>query len=310
MATKHVFFIAAIFIALSYSCKKEENKWNPKDPDSAPIISIDRFSDQAGNLMKRSENPELPEANTAINFDNEPFITQSFGPEGQVVKYYNFDMQPLPPIPVYVLVYADNKEVPNQLSIFDVVPGELTYNDFWQMYMVRVPDDYQANSITSYKGIIDAGLSIEKTLDIVNCPIIPEGSTANLRLSDETNDILQAWCRDSIVYYFTFMEKVLKADEIGLTPVSDIFVCFNKNPDTNDPTSGPASGFVKEAGSNQTHNVISTIPEDEDYSALWTVQIYNNSYFDRVSDLESVKKAEIVMPDGGFVNCPVVFIAD
>ena len=45
----------------------------------------------------------LPAANAAVNFDQAPFITKGKGPTGQNVEYYNFDVQPVNPAPIYVL---------------------------------------------------------------------------------------------------------------------------------------------------------------------------------------------------------------
>ena len=73
------------------------------DHDTAQRASIDRFSAQAGNLFVRDGSNGLPGANEAVNFDQEPFLSQGFGPDGSVVSYYNFDVQPTAPAPIFVL---------------------------------------------------------------------------------------------------------------------------------------------------------------------------------------------------------------
>src|SRR4051812_8341828 len=65
-----------------------------KDPATAPKASIDRFSDAAGHLQKRSASPALPAANKPVDFDQGPFITTGYGPHGENIRYYNFDVQP------------------------------------------------------------------------------------------------------------------------------------------------------------------------------------------------------------------------
>ena len=50
---------------------------------------------------------------------------------------------------------------------------------------MTVPADYEANTMTSHSQIADAEYGIEETTTIVNCPIVPEGSTAELRLAEE-----------------------------------------------------------------------------------------------------------------------------
>src|SRR4051812_9099098 len=76
----------------------------PSDPDTAEKVAVDRFSDQAGHLQKRSASPDLPAANAPVDFDQGPFITQGFGPQGEVVQYYNFDVQRKVAAPIYVLM--------------------------------------------------------------------------------------------------------------------------------------------------------------------------------------------------------------
>jgi len=302
-------FVFSIAVILTACSNDNEVKPIAKDPDKAEIVVIDRFSD-AAVLMKRSADSNMPAANAPINFDEAPFKTQSLGPDGQVVRYYNFDVQTLLPAPIYVLVKgANNTPVEGQLNIIDVIPGEEKYSDFWQIYFVTVPDNYLSNSISSYNEIIDKGYSIEKQSAIVNCPVVPYGSTANENVFGATNSLHRGWYKGKVVYYFTYDEKELHADNLGLTPVSPIYVTFNINPNETNPESGPPSGFVMETGGLQTHNVIETIPSDDDYSPLWSVYIYDNADFDNVSDLNTVKAANILMENAMYVNCPVVYVA-
>src|SRR5882724_6085172 len=113
----------------------------PRDPQTAEKASIDRFSAAAGHLMVRDATNGLPGANGAIDFDSgAPFITVGLGPsDGKPVKYYNFDVQPTGPAPIYVL-FRDGETAPvsGQLNIVDVLPGDAGYNDFWQVTMVTV----------------------------------------------------------------------------------------------------------------------------------------------------------------------------
>src|SRR5690242_10166149 len=46
-----------------------------KDPATAAKAAIDRFSDAAGHLQKRSASPALPGPNQPVDFDQGPFIT-------------------------------------------------------------------------------------------------------------------------------------------------------------------------------------------------------------------------------------------
>ncbi len=276
---------------------------NPADHATAVRTSIDRFSAEAGNLFVRSEGSTLPEANVAINFDEAPFVTRGFGPAGELVEYYNFDVQPTAPAPIYVL-FRDGEDAPvaGQFNIVDVVPGDEDYNDFWQPVKVTVPADYVANTITSAEGL--AGLPMEPLDAIVNCPIVPEGSMATQRLSSANGaGLVNGWYKDEAVFYFEFGEAAL-APVGGEVPLSPIYVTFNINPDQ--PDGGPPSGFLTEEGSAQTHNVLATLPGDAAYSPLWVVNIYDNADFGSVSDLASAQSATILAPGAANVNCPVV----
>lgn len=282
------------------------------DPETAEHVEVDRFSESAGTLQVRTAENGLPGPNQPIDFDREPFITRGLGPNGEPVRYYNFDVQPLAPAPIYVLFRAgETTPVAGQLNIVDVVPGVAGYSDFWQIMKVTVPADYMANSVASLAEIEDAGYDIEPTSDIVNCPVVPEGSTARLRAGGESAGLHRGWYQGRIVHYFSFEEAPLEVAG-GQVPVAPIYVTFNVNPDPADPASGPASGFVTEGDSEQTHNVLTALPGDPDYSPLWSVNVYDNQAFDSVTDLASVEdeaQVSVLATNVAIVNCPVVNIA-
>lgn len=275
-----------------------------KDPATAPKASIDRFSAEAGHLMVRDGSNGLPGANMPIDFDQAPFITRGLGPTGEHVRYYNFDVQPVSPAPIYVLFRAgESMPVAGQLNIIDVIPGDAGYNDFWQVHKVTVPSGYVANTVTSYEEIMTNGFSVESTSTLVNCPVVPEGSTATLRFGTGSSMLHTGWYKGNTVRYFTFEERALTGTVVPLSP---IYVMFNVNPDQQD--GGPASGFMTENGSAQTHNVVATVPNDAAYSPLWSVQVLDNAAFDGVSTLESATQATVLGVSVATVNCPVVVI--
>lgn len=278
----------------------------PKDPDTAPRVTVDRFSEEAGTLMIRSDENNLPGPGEPIDFDQPPFITQGLSPDGSPVRYYNFDVQSTTPAPIYAL-FRDGESQPmeGQLNIVDVIPGDDGYNDFWQIHKVTVPEDYTANTATSLEDLEEAGYPMEATDMLVNCPIVPEGSTADLRGGDESSGLHMGWYRDQIVTYFTFEEKALTTVGQGQVPTSPIYVSFNINPGQDG--GGPASGFMTESGSMQTHNVVATTPSDMDYSPLWLVNVYDNADFNSVMDLSSAQDANILASGVATPNCPIVW---
>lgn len=274
------------------------------DPDTAAKTTIDRFSSEAGTLFVRNAENGFPEAGEPIAFDD-GFLTQGFGPDGELVKYYNFDAQPTRPAPIYVFFEEGaDAPVPGQLNVIDVVPGDAGYNDLWQVVKVTVPAEYVANSITSVQELSSAGLDLEFTPTLVNCPVVPEGSTAVLRTTPEQNkELVRGWYNGEVVYYFEFGEAPLTLTGDAQAPLSPIYVTFNVNPE--EAGGGPASGFVLEPGSEQTHNVLASLPGQPSYSPLWAVSIYDNADFDSVLDWTSAALANVLVPQGPNVNCPV-----
>jgi hypothetical protein len=135
--------------------------------------------------------------------------------------------------------------VSGQLNVIDSIPGDPGYNDFWQVMMVTVPADYVANTVTSMEDITKAGYALTATSMLVNCPVVPDGSTATLRYTSAESAALQrGWYKHQVVKYFTFAEGSIATDGQGSVPLSPIYVSFNVNPDPNNPASGPPSGFM------------------------------------------------------------------
>jgi hypothetical protein len=97
----------------------------PIDPDHAPIAAVNRFSDSAGTLLRRSADTRLPGPNEPIDFDRPPLNTLGFSPAGEPVLYYHLDVQSTTPAPAYIL-YREGEDDPvqGQLDIIDTLPGE------------------------------------------------------------------------------------------------------------------------------------------------------------------------------------------
>lgn len=274
------------------------------DPMKAERASIDRFNGAAGHLQMRDAMNHLPGPNAPVDFDMPPFVTTGLGPHGETVMYYNFDVQATAPAAIYVLFKkGESSPVKGQLNIVDVIPGDPGYNDFWQINKVTVPADYTTNSIGSLQALKAAGFPITPTNMIVNCPIVPSGSTATHRLSGNDTGLHEGWYQNKIVTYFNFLEAPLMTTADGMVPVSPIYVAFNVNPGM--ANGGPPSGFKMAAMSMQTHNVVATLPGDKGYSPLWSVSPYDNMYFDKVMKLDSVMDSIVLAQGVANVNCPI-----
>ncbi len=293
---------------------------------TAPVASIDRFSDTAAHLWKRSAIATLPAANAPIPFDSAalPFLVHGFGPKGEDIHYYNFDVAPLVPRPVYILTNALGRPIPGQLPITDAIPGDASYSDLSDLQTVTVPAGYVANTITAASDLLGkiasdpTDYALTDTNLIRNLVIVPAGSTANLHLAGGPAPLEHGWYRGQLVSWLVFDEAVTSQqttlDTSGAQPAIatnaphiDIYVTFNKNPDPNDATSGPASGFMVD-GTGRAHNVVSVLPPSIAYSPLWDIDIYNNSAFASVHDLPSAQAAPLLALNAAEVNCPVVEI--
>ncbi|WP_436902207.1 hypothetical protein [Halovenus halobia] len=287
----------------------ENGGMEPTDPAEASRASIDRFSEEAGTLLVRTEENGLPGPDEPIDFDQGPHITQGYGPDGTTIEYYNFDVQPTAPAPIYAFFYENGDPVEEQLNIIGVKPGDSGYNDFWRVNTVTVPDDYEANTITSVGGLTSMDYDIQQTNMIKNCPVVPEGSTASKHYGDDLDEppLVDGWYEGEVVSYFLFQEDTYETMD-GSVPLSPIYVSFNTNPGMDG--GGPASGFMTEEMSAQTHNVVATLPGDAGYSPLWMVNVYDNADFDSVSDLDSATDANILAEGAAMVNCPVVSMGD
>jgi hypothetical protein len=285
------------------SCKKDSTTTNVtgKDITTAEKVSVDRFSSTFAHLMVRTATNGMPAANASINFDVAPFITKGLSPTGAVTEYYNFDVQPTTPDDIYVLFKAGaTSPVAGQNNIIPTIPGDVGYNDFWVVNKVTVPETYVANSLTSEAEILASGYSISKTNMIVNCPVVPFGSTASKKYGGGSQSLTWGWYKNKAVAYFSFEEKALSATATGSVPTSPIYVMFNDN------MQGPASGFKVEMGTMQTHNVLATAPSDASYSPLWQVHMVDNAGFASISNLATAQSANILNPNAALVNCPTV----
>jgi hypothetical protein len=240
--------------------------------------------------MVRGGRQKFPEPGQPIDFDQPPFITQALGPDGGIVRYYNFDVQRDVPASIYRLTRAGtHAAIPGQLDIIDTLPGDPAYSDFFQLAWVEVPGAFVAHA---YADIATLRVTREPTL--LDCPIVPHGSTA--REGDGVAPAVptQLWYRGVTVDCLLFGAP-LEGDKV---PTSPIYVTFGHEPD---------AGFKHVGTTPQTHNVVLSVPGDTAYSPLWDVHIYDERAFERVHDASSAEKARIIKA-GPLVNCPVVTV--
>lgn len=298
---KRLFSIAALIMIFG-ACKKGQESPKGKDINKAPRVSVDRFNSSSGHIFVRGSDINLPGPNEPINMDKAPFIVNGLTKNGAPSTYYTFDVQSPHPDDIYVFFKKSNPlvEITEQHHVIPSLPGEGDYTDFWVVNKVIVPDNYVPNTLTSEDEINASGYSIEKTNMIVNCPVVPFGSTAKLKWGGGSQKLVICWYKDSASAYFNFDEAPLASTASGDVPIADIFVMFNDN------AAGPSSGFKTEPGTTQTHNVLDSSPGDADYSPLWANHVLDNADFEQVKNLATAQSAHELNPNLGLVNCPVV----
>jgi hypothetical protein len=260
--------------------------------ERAGAIAIDRFSARAGHLMVRDASNHLPGPDDPIDFDQPPFLTHGLGPDGVRVHYYNLDVQPDRPARLFRFVTPGTTEpVAGQPDVVDALPGDPGYSDFWQVGLVPMPAGAAPGSITSLDEIRARGLVATPTPQVIDCAIVPRGSTA--REGDPVR--VELAYRGRLVECLRFGAPLALAGDV--VPTSPIYVTFARE-----------HVFRTEPGAAaQTHNVVLSVPGDVDYSPLWAVHIYDPAAFDRVHDEASALAAPLAK-QGPHVNCPVVWV--
>ena len=216
---------------------------------------------------------------------------------GEEVQYYDFGMHtPLTSgdsvatAPIWVLIHEmmdgeDPQFVEGQHNIVDVIPGDDGYSDLWQVMLVEVPDDYEADSIRTAAEINEMAYPVTETEMYVNCPIIPDGTEL-----ESGEPLIQGWYQGEPVFYPDFGLNIAFAIPIW---------AFITGMDSD---GNPL--FVE-----GQHNIIDAIPADEGYSAFWRVNLvtvpedYEPDSIRNAADVTEM--AYEVTETDLVVNCPV-----
>ena len=118
-------------------------------------------------------NCPIVEAGTTFE-GGEPLVQGWLG--GEEAFYPDFGPNPPVAIPIWAFITGMDASgspqfVEGQMNIIDSVPGDDGYSAFWRVYMVTVPEDYEANSITSADAVRASSHDIAETDIVVNCPV-------------------------------------------------------------------------------------------------------------------------------------------
>ncbi|HZA23233.1 MAG TPA: hypothetical protein VFA32_11635 [Dehalococcoidia bacterium] len=219
----------------------------------------------------------------------------------RAVEYYDFgansavDGSMVGTAPIYVFIHGLNPDgspqfVEGQHNVVDVVPGEEGYSDLWQVMLVTVPEGYEPDSITSKEQLDAAGYEIAATDMLVNCPIVPQGTTL-----EGGEELVQGWHDGEQVFYPDFGQNIPAA--------IPIWVYITGMDEQGNPQ------FVE--GQN---NIIDAVPGDPGYSAFWRVNLVTVPEGYEPNSIRSAAEVQaagftITVTDM-VVNCPVIFVAE
>jgi len=279
-------------------------------PTYLPVVEVDRFSDEMGSFFRRTDNPDLPAPNEPIDFDLPQFLLRGFGPNGEAVTFYHFDMRPQEPGTVYEFFDRRGERIVGQLPVFDRIPGDSGYSDFWQVHQVRVQDlEYRVNSLHAAEDVLASGWEIEASDEVANYVIVPFGSRASRRFDAATPvRALDGWYAGQITKYLVFENPQSTAQvDFGSGQINtpQMYAFFDNNRDEKD-------GFALDPETQGTHNVVTRLPGEEGYSPLWVLQVFTLSAFERVLDLASAldqaKNEENLVELGRLIriNAPII----
>jgi hypothetical protein len=192
----------------------------------APLLEVDRFSDRAATLLKRSARPDLPAANAPIRLDAPPFLRDVVTPDGRKAQCYLLDRRPAEPPRFYVFYDKVGNYILTQFPVVDVAPGDPGYSDVWDLWKVIVPDGFKQDNwlrdMETLRKLIrdpDSGYVAERTGALLNGPIVPEGSTAQHKAERRGGAVAlrYVWYRGKRAPYLYFEEHVRLVEDKTLT---------------------------------------------------------------------------------------------
>jgi hypothetical protein len=231
----------------------------PPSPDdlglTASLIVVDRFSDAAGTLLRRSADATLPKPGEAFSLDDPRFTIALTGPGGVTGRCYDLDVRPAKPNRYYVFYDRLGNYRLAQFPVIEKAPGDPGYSDLWDIWKVITPDSFREtnwvrDSATVEKLLADpaGGFTAASTGVYLNAPIVPEGTTAGSKAEGKSGRAtrLYAWFRGKRAP-FLYFEGSLHLAADGRVPVSTLELPGGK---ARWPSDGPlrASSWPKGPG--------------------------------------------------------------
>ena len=311
--TLHRFAVAAVVVVLLAAPALAQEAKTMFDQDAARLAVMWGGAYDNANQTNEQERLKIPEAAWEARRLKifKKVDAPAFGPHVTYVEQYLGE----PPTSVYrQRIYVHRADAANSRIVTDIYAfrgkdaekvlgahkDASKLKGFSPANMDKLPD----GCAVFWKAVGD---SFEGVQYAESCHYMPAGMSEKIRLSDRI--VLSPAALSTQTKMMREDGSMMQGNPQGLPEVSykaRAFSCFLivRNPDQ--PNGGPPSGFVVESGTDQTHNVLATVPGQAAYSPLWRVSVINNTDFGSVSNLSSAQGANIMAMNVMNVNCPVV----
>ncbi|HXH28385.1 MAG TPA: hypothetical protein VNL37_05030, partial [Candidatus Polarisedimenticolia bacterium] len=172
---------------------------------------------RAATRLRRSRLPGLPGPNRPIAFDRPPFLLRVIGPDGRPAQCYDLDQRPARPARLYVFYDQANNYILNQLPVVGVAPGDAGYTDLWDIWKVTAPASFVPdNSLRDFEAVERllsdpaSGFTAARTGALVNGPIVPDGSTAEMKAERRGGaaTLRYLWYKGQLAPYLYFEQRL------------------------------------------------------------------------------------------------------
>lgn len=199
---------------------------------TAPLLSVDRFSDAAGTLLRRSLDPSLPKPNEAFSLDEPRFRLAVAGPAGFTAHCYNLDVRPAKPNRYYVFYDSLNNYRLGQYPVIEKAPGDPGYSDLWDIWKIVTPDSFRETNWVRDAATVErllqdpaGGFRASSTGVYLNAPVVPDGTKAGSKAEGKGGAVRlwYAWYQGKRAPFLYFEGSLLLASD-GRIPTATLKV--------------------------------------------------------------------------------------
>ncbi len=197
---------------------------------TAPLVAVDRFSDEAGTLFRRSKDKTLPAPNAPFSLDDKRFVVPVTGADGVAGRCYNLDVRPARPHRYYVFYDTIGNYRLGQFPVIDTIPGDPGYSDLWDIWKIVTPNSFReinwvrdAETVEKLLADPSAGYEARSTGIFLNAPVVPEGTTAAMKGEGREGaaSIFYAWYKGKRAP-FLYLEGRFHLTEQGTVPTGTL----------------------------------------------------------------------------------------